>query len=78
MYDPEEITTPKARKDYRCVWCDEMIPKGSTHTRRTGRFDGEWRNERWHPECVRASENLDVGDTFSPGNHIRGSLRVSD
>ena len=54
--DPIEMpchTTPKARKEWKCCECHEMIPVGTVHHKLTGRFEGEWFEERWCALCDR-------------------------
>jgi hypothetical protein len=55
-------TSPKARKQYRCVWCGERINVGERHAHERSIFDGEFQNHRFHHECIdamreEASEN---------------------
>ena len=53
-------TRPKARKDHRCIWCGQVIPKGSEYVSERSVFDGEMQNHHWHEECLdSARENND-------------------
>ena len=68
-------TTPKARKDYRCIWCNELIPKGLKHVHEVSRYDG-LQDHRWHEECIKAArESWHNNDDceFEPGSNKRGS-----
>jgi hypothetical protein len=70
-----EIRIVKTRKDRRCEWCGEDIPKGSTVPYFGGMWDGDWQSWHMHPECREAS-TLDrsyMEDGFSPYEHARGS-----
>ena len=71
MYDCETVVYPVAGKNHRCTWCDEPIRKGEQHHFRTGRYQGEWRNERYHPECFGAMRKMEPGDEFVPGDNER-------
>ena len=44
-------TWPVARKDYRCVWCWQPIPRGMKHYHHICKYDGELQSNRYHPEC---------------------------
>lgn len=63
---------PKARKDHRCEWCGETIPKGETHFQFTGVWKGDWQNWRMHKECEEYSYlNDEMQDGFSPYENER-------
>jgi hypothetical protein len=64
-------TEPKARKEYRCIWCPEKILKGEAHVHEVSKFDGELQDHRWHPECLAACGSDD--DSFCPHECKRGS-----
>jgi len=48
-------TEPKAKKDYKCIWCPEGISKGVKHVHEVSTYSGEFQNHRWHPECYSAA-----------------------
>lgn len=50
-------STPVGRKDYRCIWCGQTIPKGERHFYRSHVFEGELSNDRFHMECIKAMQN---------------------
>ncbi len=52
MSDFYSSTFPIGRKDYRCEWCGETIPKGEKHMHFVGVWEGEWQNYRMHDECT--------------------------
>lgn len=65
FYNPS--TSPKARKDYRCIYCYGPILKGEIHKRQTGNYDGAWQDNRFHDECWEAL--VEEGDfEFLPGS----------
>jgi len=69
-------TEPKARKDYRCIWCPEKILKGEKHIHETSKYDGDFQDHRWHPECKQASDKffrLTGEEEFDPHSCKRGS-----
>lgn len=51
-------TKPKARKPYRCIWCPEQIAKGEVHVHEVSKYEGEFQDHRWHPECKAASDEF--------------------
>lgn len=50
-----------ARKDHRCFFCGESIPRGSNHDIRTG-VDEVISTMRMHPECNKATKDWGVCD----------------
>ena len=44
-------TTPKARKDHRCIQCDRAIVRGERYIRIGALADGTWWTYRVHPAC---------------------------
>ena len=64
---------PVGRKDYPCIWCGEVIPKGEKHHQQVGRYDGEIQDGRYHNECwADALERFRAGDCdFTPGTAPR-------
>jgi hypothetical protein len=63
---------PVGRKDYRCEWCGQPIPKGEQHAHYVGLWEGEFQNWRVHQECMEALQldNQDQ-DGFSPFENER-------
>lgn len=47
-------TTPRARKEYHCIWCPEKINPGERHVHEVSRAD-DFQDHRWHPECRTAA-----------------------
>jgi hypothetical protein len=70
-----EMRSVKTRRDCRCEWCGEDIPKGSDAQYFGGRWQDEWQNWHIHPECYKASilERTYMEDGFSPYEHERGT-----
>lgn len=71
-------TQPKARKSYPCIWCRERILQGEKHLHRVGSFYGEFQDDRYHLECVEATERYfkESGeDEFEPHSYQRGSTQ---
>lgn len=62
-----DCSTPKARKDHRCIWCGETIPKGDKYSRWVGIFEGDFHCNQMHLECAEvSSEDAEDGfDAFS-------------
>ena len=74
-YELLSETTPKARKDYSCIWCGEPIPKGEFHVHEVSKYDGDFQDHRWHPECIKASKEYFSadGEEFFGGEFKRGT-----
>jgi hypothetical protein len=71
---------PKGRKDYRCEWCDESIPKGEKHFARTYIFDGDFNSGRMHLECEAAmhkSPHDELAEGWLPGDYKRGTREAA-
>lgn len=62
------------RKDYDCVWCPEVIAKGTKHVYRAYVFDG-FQTDRMHAECFAAcgSGDADIEDGFCAHEFRRGT-----
>jgi len=41
-----------ARKQHRCVWCDQPILAGSRYDRQSGIIDGDFQSAAWHEACL--------------------------
>lgn len=64
---------PVARKDHRCHWCGEAIPKGARYWLWRGVFDHAAQTTKMHLECRRAaSESSDLDTGFLPYVNERG------
>lgn len=74
-------TVKKARKDHRCVWCPEVIVKGSPCVRQVGIFEGDFQFSRYHPECWEAAGryfNEGEAECFEPHSFKRGTTQEAD
>lgn len=67
-YDLLREHRPKARKDYKCIWCGEPIPKGSEHYHEISIYCGEFQNHRWHFECIDYFHTLGEEEFSAWGN----------
>lgn len=75
MSDFGETTKVVGRKDYRCEWCGENIPKGEAHRHYGGMWEGNWQNWRMHEECYLAgTKSDDMQDGWEPYTHARGKI----
>jgi hypothetical protein len=71
---------PKARKQHRCIWCPGHIEKGEVHVVQTGKFEGDFQSNRYHPECFMAMQKAIDGDSdggFMPHENKRGQINES-
>jgi hypothetical protein len=60
-------TWPVGRKDYRCEWCGQNIPKGEKHYHYVGIWEGDFQNWRMHVECQDdCQRNGGAQDGFTP------------
>jgi len=72
MSDFFNYTYPIARKEHRCEWCGEPIPKGEKHIHGSGVWEGDWQNWRMHNECHEIGLlNDEITDGFSPFENER-------
>lgn len=44
-------STPKARKQHRCIWCGQSIEAGTVYRHERSMYDGNFQNHHWHLEC---------------------------
>lgn len=58
MYQEIEIRESTARKNYRCDWCDKIIPKGEKYIRQKYIYDGEFCTWRAHCACQRVTDAI--------------------
>lgn len=69
------------RKDYRCEWCDQLIPKGEKQMYRAYHFEGDFNTGRMHLECEVAMDKSDrelISEGWLPGDCKRGELMGDD
>lgn len=72
MSDFANFTWPIGRKDYRCEWCGQIIPKGEKHLHFAGIWEGDWQNWRMHSECHEGMQLEDpYNDGWTPAEHER-------
>lgn len=68
-------SSPVARKQHRCTWCGQAIPKGEKYVRVSGIFDSELQVNKFHSECdeaCREEAHHWGGDfEFIPGDNER-------
>ena len=53
MLDFYNSTKPKARKEYKCDLCGQIIHKGEVYHRYSGKYDGEFFDDKYHLTCQR-------------------------
>jgi hypothetical protein len=72
-------TTPKARKQYRCDICNEIIEVGEDHVARRGAGEGRIVTMRMHLDCEEFSKAWDQMDweCHCPGDCTRQEVRDS-
>lgn len=70
------ITTPIARKQYRCIWCGQWIEKGEKHVVFRNIFEGRINADRYHNECHDAmlTDDFDQDEGFTPHSYKRGTI----
>jgi len=69
-----DATRPHARKQYVCVACGWIIPKGEQHMHQTGVYEGAYFSNRFHDECW---DCLSDGGLFDDG-FIVGDVPVPE
>lgn len=73
-------THPRARKEYHCDWCNELINIQEKHLKRVYVYDGELRSDRMHLECERAMDKVPRGtisEGWLAGEFKRGSSEAA-
>ena len=45
------VSEPTARKQHKCIWCGQPIEVGEKHRHERSIYDGQFQDQRWHPEC---------------------------
>ena len=78
LSEPKQVTT---RKNHRCGWCDELIPKGTTDIwSRSYIFEDGPQSDWMHPECWDAMfemDHCDLAEGWMPGDFVRGSVEYA-
>lgn len=65
--DTLQQTTPKARKEHRCSYCNGIIPKGDTYNYSTHVYEGEIYAWKSHIKCQKVAEELNMFDDLYEG-----------
>lgn len=71
-------TFPKARKEYKCIWCGEAIVKGEKHSHLASKYEGSFQDQRWHSDCMIAAQyyfQITKESDFEPYHYKRGLLQ---
>lgn len=77
-YTELSASHPKARKEYRCDWCNEAILVGEKHFYRTYIFEGTFTADRMHLECEQAMDAAprdEIAEGWMPGENPRGKYK---
>jgi len=51
MLEFYKSTSPKARKEYKCDLCNQLIHKDEVYYRYSGKYDGEMFDYKYHLAC---------------------------
>lgn len=71
-------TQVTARKDHKCIWCGQVVPKSTSYLRERSTYDGHWQNFPWHLECKRSSfEHFRYAEDFVPYENERPDYRLA-
>ncbi len=79
MYTELKCKEIKSRKAKQCIWCGEKIDIGQMAQARVYIYDGDFHDERSHPECWKAqleywSKNKNSDDNeYEPCQFKRGT-----
>jgi len=74
-YDLISKTTPRARKDHRCIWCGGTIEKGHKYIRERSTYNGEFQNHAWHEVCfVSFCDSPEIEGEFDAYCMAKGGL----
>lgn len=78
MSDFGKMRRHLGRKDHRCEWCGQSIPKGEMFQHFVGKWDNEFQNWRMHDECYNAaSQDDDLIDGFCPYGNERPKMETA-
>ena len=72
-------TTPKAKKEHKCIWCSDKILIGERYNREKSVWDGNMQNHAWHLECLQDCKNETINSSnfeFSPGEYNRPAIHL--
>jgi nicotinate-nucleotide pyrophosphorylase len=64
-----------ARKNHRCVWCNDAIVIGESHIKFVGHCEGDFQSWRIHNECkprMEESPAYEEDNLICEGPHLRG------
>jgi len=76
-YERISETRPVGRKPHICIWCIELIEKGTRHVHEVSKYYGELQDHRWHLDChaaMQASYDYGEDNEFDPHSHKRGTV----
>lgn len=74
-YEEIRATHHRARKEYKCEWCNELIKVGEKYLSRAYKFDGDFNSGQMHLECEDAMNRSRydlISEGFYPGECTRG------
>jgi hypothetical protein len=72
-------TTHKGNKDHKCIWCGEVIPKGTMMAHFKGSWEGAFQDWRMHEECYKSVEDSKdsiLEEGFTPYEGRRGLVNL--
>lgn len=61
-----DTTTPKAKKEYRCIECHGVIPAGEKYSKTSSLYDGSWMHYRFCQDCCNLRKLVSAGFTMEP------------
>ena len=61
-----ETTTPKAKKEYKCIECLGVIPVGEKYYKISSLYDGSWMHYRFCQPCCNLRKLVSAGFTMEP------------
>ena len=66
-------STPVARKDHKCSWCGQTIPRATRYAYSSGIWEGRMVVNKMHPECdeAAAADYRMYGEGFTPYDNER-------
>ena len=61
-----EETTPKAKKEYKCIECYGVITVGEKYAKTSSLYDGSWTHYRYCQGCCNLRKLVSAGFTMEP------------
>lgn len=69
----QQTLIKSAKKHHKCIWCGEPIFIGQPYERQPVVFDGDFQDNKYHPECWSVAINEPFDEGFPAYGFKRGT-----